>query len=95
MGLPKEASIMTGKLLELHGKAFFEDPNRGWVWTCNDTDIASFTALIESFPQILYAYVARADCLKKHGIASWQEDAGRAKKLCDITRAVDPPYLYD
>lgn len=37
-----------------------------------------------------YAYVARADCLKKRGVSFWQADAVRAKELLEKMLVLNP-----
>jgi hypothetical protein len=64
--------------------------NLEWMWTCDDDNLRKLTQLIERWPYVPYATVARADCLKKQGDPSWKADAERAKVLLEKMIALQP-----
>ena len=65
-------------------------PGPKWEWACDDKTIRQLSALIQEFPYVPYAYVARADCFKKRGISSWLADAEQAKKLLEKMMTMKP-----
>jgi hypothetical protein len=85
-----------GKPLETIGRSwpqgapFKSVKGSQWEWTCDDKTIMQLSYLIQKLRYIPYAYVARADCFKKRGVSSWQDDAEHAKNLLEKMRTIEP-----
>jgi hypothetical protein len=85
-----------GNIRQIIGPGWGKDPpfksvaGPKWEWTCDDKTILQLSALIQEFSYVPYAYVARADCLKKRGASFWRVDAEQAKKLLEKMMTLRP-----
>ncbi len=68
----------------------FKLENREWQWGCDDGTVSDLTVLSKREPQVPYAAVARAACLKQRGDTSWRTEAERAKGLLEKLKALEP-----
>lgn len=68
----------------------FKAANGGWKWECDDEILTQLAVLTEREPQVPYAAVARAACLKQRGDTSWRAEAERIKGQLEKLKGIEP-----